>query len=152
MTRALVALAALVLSACAPHVPRITAPASVNAYCPEKQQPLRTAIESIVSTTEDAPDSVPVPSGARLRAELSGSGGAIAHWPAQKLLLPKTAAALGSSDDYVTLRTAAITNELSADGTWRRVYLQLDDRGVDVWRAFRAFDVQNVCVDGQRLS
>jgi hypothetical protein len=153
VSRALVALAlVMAFTACSPQVPRITAPASVDAFCAEQRRPLMTAIESIVSTTQDAPDAGPVPAGAALRAELRGSGGVIAHWPGQRLLLPKTAANLGSTDGYVTLHAAAITNELSPDGSWRRVYLQLDDHGTTVWKPFRAFDVQNVCVDGQRLS
>jgi hypothetical protein len=147
--------ASLLASACAPKklAPLVT-PMRVDAFCGRKE-PRLTALLSIMSTTNDTIVNGDRPTEASVRALVRHSGGVIGYWNDQLLLLPKTARALGESDDYVRVRVAAVA--VPREGvTTRRLYLKVRVRGADGtqgsmrWIGLDAFDVQNPCVEGHR--
>ena len=137
-----------VASGCAPRAPRIELPARVQADC-ESRSVKQTAIGSIVASTDDVIRPGTYPGDAAMLKQIKNGGGAIAYWPAQALRLPQTAKALGVDGDYVTLTKAALTNSVNPAG-WRPVWLTLKTPGGERTVLERAFDVQNVCIEGTR--
>jgi hypothetical protein len=139
VSRSIVTLAPLVglalLSACAPKVPPLHSPASVDAFCGSKEA-RNTGIASVVSSTDD-----------RLLDE-HVTDGVIAHWADQPLAAPRVASALGETDGYVHMQAAAIPPAI--DGAQvRHIYLYVRDHGGERWIVMNAYDVQNVCVEGK---
>jgi hypothetical protein len=110
-----------------------------------------TAIESIVASTSDQPVLAGIPPAASIRKFAGDTGGIIAHWNDQPLLLPHTSKALGLSGEYVTLGDAAIGNGPPA-GDSRRIYLTVKTPTGSRTVALRAFDVQDVCNEGKLKS
>lgn len=140
-------------SACAPKkLAQLDAPVRVDAFCGRKE-PRITALLSIMSATNDT--IVDHPAESSVRALVRRVGGVIGYWNDQLLYLPKTARALGESDDYVRVRVVAVAVSLEGVAT-RRLYLKVRARGADGkewttrWIGLNAFDVQNPCVEGHR--
>jgi hypothetical protein len=152
MPRSLVAapLCAVVLAGCSSSVPRLHQPDSIEAFCGDRVA-IMTAIESIVASTSDQPVETGIPPAAAIRKFAGDTGGIIAHWNDQPLLLPHTAKALGLSGDYVTLGDAAIGNGPPA-GESRRIYLTVKTPAGPRTIALQAFDVQDVCNEGKLKS
>ncbi len=150
MSRSFVTLAPLVglalLSACAPKVPPLHSPASVDAYCGSKEA-RNTGIASVVSSTDDRLLDERVTDDEVRKAVTSGDG-VIAHWADQPLAAPRVASALGETDGYVHMHAAAIPPAI--DGAQvRHIYLYVRDHGSERWIVMNAYDVQNVCVEGK---
>jgi hypothetical protein len=127
-------------------------PNQVDAYCGGGEHYARTtAIQSIVTSTDDRLEDIPVPSAAAIARIVRSQGGVIAHWDAQLLVLPDVARQLGYPGPDVTLGDAAIGNRL-VDANSRRIYLTfiLPDGSRKTY-ALRANDMQNVCSEA-RLS
>jgi hypothetical protein len=151
-------LCALQLAGCSSSVPRLHRPERVDAYCGDRAA-IATAIESIVASTNDAPDGA-VPSGSAILASVKDSGGIVAHWNDQPLYLPKIAKSLGLDGDYVTLGDAAIgngpgdatTRTRSGDTDSRRIYLTLKTKSGPKTLALQAYDIQDVCNEGKLKS
>ena len=148
--RILVISTILALSACATTGPRIRGPQTVDNFCGEKA-PKVTAIESVVSSIADAPATFPVPNAATIRSNTKLSGGVIGHWNDLQLPLPVTAKRYGIADQWVHVRDVAITNR-TAGAESRRVYLTIDTPTGKVTYAAQAYDLQDVCDKGQRVS
>ncbi len=150
MSRSFVTLAPLVglalLSACAPKVPPLHSPTSVDAYCGSKEA-RNTGIASVVSSTDDRLLDERVTDDEVRKAVTSGDG-VIAHWADQPLAAPRVASALGETDGYVHMHAAAIPPAI--DGAQvRHIYLYVRDHGSERWIVMNAYDVQNVCVEGK---
>ena len=116
----------------------------------ESRSVKQTAIDSIVASTDDAIRPGTYPGDAAMLARIRSGGGAIAYWPAQPLRLPQTAKALGVQGDYLTLTRASMTNDVDAAGGWRPVWLTFATPSGERTVLERAFDVQNVCIEGTR--
>jgi hypothetical protein len=145
--RRILPLALLALAACASHVTRLQMPLRVQADC-ENRAVKQTAIESIVASTDDEVRSEPYPGDAALWRVIRAHGGAFAYWPGQQVLLPRTAHALGLDGDYVTMTRVAVTNEVH-DGS-RPIWLTVTTPHGPTIVLERAYDVQNVCIEGAR--
>jgi hypothetical protein len=145
----------IVASACASkHVAPLVSPVRVDAFC-AKKEPRLSALLSVMTSTSDTIVSGDALTDASVRALARRSGGVIGYWNDQLLSLPKTARALGESDDYARVRAAAVL--APPDGvTNRRLYLKVRAREADRsqesarWIILDAFDVQNPCVEGHR--
>lgn len=148
--RLLVSVFLIALTACAQSGPRIRGPRTVDNFCGEKA-PKVTAMESVVSSIADAPATFPVPSAATIRENTKLSGGVIGHWDDLQLPLPQTAKRYGLADQWVHVRDVAITNR-TAGVEGRRVYLTIETPHGPVTFAAQAYDVQDVCDKGQRVS
>jgi hypothetical protein len=152
MPRSFVAasLGALLVAGCSSSVPRLHQPDHIEAFCGDRVAML-TAIESIVASTSDQPSLAGIPAAAAIRKFAGDTGGIIAHWDDQPLLLPHTAQALGIGGDYVTLGDAAIGNGPPA-GDSRRIYLTVKTPAGPRTVALQAYDVQDVCNEGKLKS
>ncbi len=141
---------ALLLAAggCAQAQHPLSAPASVEAFCGQKQVRV-TALLSIMTSTSDRIVAAAHPSEAALRAALMRSGGALARWNDELLLVPQTALALGETDGYARVR-AAVAVDAPEGATTRPLDLLVRDRGLYRWIELTAYDVQSVCVEGRR--
>jgi hypothetical protein len=148
----LLPLAVLALTACTPSsVPRLQLPYRTEANC-ESRSVKQTAIDSIVASVDDTPRPGTYPGDAALRkAVKSGGGGVFAYWRAQPFPAPDTAKALGVSGDLI-LKRAVITNQVqpSPKAPYRAVWLTFATPKGDVVVLERAYDVQNVCIEGRR--
>ena len=142
--------AALVLAACGPRAPQLLPPDRVDSFCSEKE-PRGTAIASILSSVADRPLTNPYPGDAAVRSDVKKYGGVIGHWAAQPLYLPATAAMLGVSGQYVDVTQVAVDNQLE-DADSRIVYVSVAAPRGPTHLVLRAYDVQNVCVEGTRLN
>jgi hypothetical protein len=134
--------------ACVPSGPRITHPVRVDAHCGTKQVRV-TAIESIITSTDDRLATGARPSTENVRGDVSANGGVIAYWNDLLLLLPRTSRALGETDGYARVRAAAISTAPDAV-THRPIALYVRDHGTYRWIPMNAFGLQNVCVEGRR--
>jgi hypothetical protein len=142
-----------VTAACAPNGPRLHLPIRTEANC-ESKSVKQTAIESIVASTDDTVREGRYPGDAPLRKAIEHGGGVFAYWESQPFRAPDTAKALGVSGD-LDLKRAIITNEtLGSDqdrvGPYRLVWLTFGTPKGDVNVLERAYDVQNVCIEGRR--
>jgi hypothetical protein len=142
-------LALLVLSACAPSAPRIHLPSRTDANC-ESRSVKKTAIDSIVASTDDTVREGTYPGDAAMRKIVKRGGGVFAYWRDQPFRAPDTANALGVSGDLMLAR-AVVTNEIRAgEPPYRPVWLTFTTPKGDVTVLERAYDVQNVCIEGRR--
>lgn len=149
----LLPLALLALAACtsAPAAPRLHLPIRTEANC-ESKSVKQTAIESIVASVDDTVREGRYPGDATMRAKIKNGGGVIAYWKAQQLRAPDTAKALGVSGDPDLLR-AVITNDVDRvdpDKPFRPVWLTFATPSGERTVLERAYDVQNVCIEGTR--
>jgi len=140
-------LAVALLAACSPHVPRLQMPLTVHADC-ENRAVKQTAIESIVASTDDRIRNEPYPGDAALDKTIHAVGGGFAYWPSQPLRLPNTARALGLDGDYVTMTRVVVTNQVE-NGS-RPIWLTLETPHGPKVVLERAYDIQNVCIEGAR--
>jgi hypothetical protein len=145
--------ALLLLSACGSNGPRMQLPARTEANC-ESKSVKQTAIESIVASVDDTVRPGVYPGDAKLRTAIKSGGGVFAYWNAQPFRAADTAKALGVSGD-LDLRRAVITNELQGDpkdrlGQYRPVWLTFETPSGEKTVLERAYDTQNVCVEGRR--
>ncbi len=168
------AIVATLLTGCA-REPEIRTPYQddIVSFCTESRQPKSTAVASVLTATEDIPPTIPAESEARITGYVRGTGGVIARFDAQTafkkdahgkrtpytidigpqlLIMPKTAALLGSPDKYVRVYRAAIANKGLVGVDVRRVFLEVAVKGGKQWLPFKAYDLQDVCNEGQRLS
>lgn len=136
-------------SACASHAPRLQIPVKVEADC-ESRAVRQTAIDSIVTSTDDTIRPGVYPGDAAMRKAIRQGGGAIAYWPKQPLRLPRTAKALGVDGDYVDLVRAAMTNAVDPKTNSRQLWLTFKTPSGEKTVLERAYDVQNVCIEGTR--
>ncbi len=141
---------AALLAGCSSSVPRLHRPDRVDAFCGDRVA-IATAIESIVASTSDAPEKIPIPAPGRIRSHVQQSGGVLAHWDNQLLYLPVVAKSIGAPGDYVTLGDAAI-GDGTAGSDSRRIYLTLKTSDGPRTFALQAFDVQDVCNEGKLKS
>ncbi len=148
MTRATLAFVATLFVACAPRVPGIADPTRVDAHCNPREARI-TSLRSVLTSTNDELLAGEHPTFAAVRAETRAGDGAIAYWNDQPLALPKTSVALGETDGFVRVRALAVAPTPS-DVPSRTIYLEVRDRGAYRWIAMRAFDVQDVCVEGHK--
>ena len=147
--RAALTLAAVVaLSGCVSHAPRLQIPDRVHADC-ENRAVKQTAIDSIVASTDDRIRSTPYPGDAALLNRIGKVGGAFAYWKAQPLALPRTAQSLGEKGPYLDLVRAVITTDVDEADHSRPIWLTFHLPGGDRTVLERAYDVQNVCIEGQ---
>jgi hypothetical protein len=143
----LAVLCAAVLPGCVSTEPRMTLPINMEANC-EKRAVKQTAIDSIVASTDDAPQSALYPGDAALRATIAQVGGVFAYWHDQPLKLPHTAASLGVTGDYLQLERAVITNDIHAGS--RPIWLTVKTPHGPQTVLARAYDLQDVCIEGAR--
>jgi hypothetical protein len=141
------------VAACAPPAPRLHLPIRTEANC-ESRSVKQTAIDSIVASVDDTIRPGRYPGDAVLRKAIQHGGGVIAYWEAQPFRAPDTAKALGVAGD-LDLKRAVITNQLEGSaqdrlGQYRPVWLTFATPKGDVTVLERAFDVQNVCIEGRR--
>ena len=136
------------LSACATAAPRLRIPDRTQASC-ESRAVKQTAIESIVASTDDTVRPGTYPGDAALRKTIRTGGGVFAYWNDQPFVSPNTAKTLGVSGDLV-LERAVITNQIDPKSTTRPVWLTFATPKGNVTVLERAYDVQNVCIEGQR--
>lgn len=142
------ALLMAIVSACAPTAPRLRIPDRTDASC-ESRSVKQTAIESIVASTDDTVRGGTYPGDAALRKVIRNSGGVFAYWSDQPFISPNTAKMLGVAGDLI-LQRAVITNQIDPKSTTRPVWLTFATPKGDVTVLERAYDVQNVCIEGQR--
>ncbi len=147
------ALLALALAACAgagTREPRMQIPYRTIADC-ESRSVKQTAIDSIVASTDDTIRAGMYPGDKRMMTIVkSPSGGVFAYWKDQPLNLPETAKALGVKGDYLMLRRAVITNQVNPDDHSRPIWLTFATPHGERTVLERAYDTQNVCIEGQR--
>lgn len=134
---------------CAPHVPGIADPVRVDAHCSPREARI-TGIRSILTSTSDVLDA-DRPTASEVHEAVVSGDGAIAYWNDQPLLLPKTAERLGESDGYVRVRAAAIP-PAPAGAAYRHLYLDVRDHAGHRWITLKAFDVQDICIEGHKQS
>lgn len=145
------AVAALVLAGCSSGPPPLVAPDRVESYCSEKE-PRGTAIASILSSVSDRLEtSVAYPSDLELHTDVKQNTGVVGHWKSQPLFMPATAAALGVSGKYIDVTDVVIDNQLSGNES-RLIYVTVVTPKGPKNIILRAYDTQNVCVEGTRLS
>jgi hypothetical protein len=142
-----------VSAACAPNAPRLHLPIRTEANC-ESKSVKQTAIESIVASTDDTVREGRYPGDAPLRKAIRNGGGVFAYWERQPLRAPDTAKALGVAGD-LDLKRAIITNDVQGSdqdrvGRYRLVWLTFATPKGDVTVLERAYDIQNVCIEGRR--
>ena len=135
------------LGACAPHVPGIADPARIEAHCSPREARI-TGIRSVLSSTSDAV-AADRPALGAIRAAVQSGDGAIAYWNAQLLLKPEAAKQLGETDGYLRVNAIAIPPAPPAAASFP-VYLNVRDHGTYRWIAMRAFDVQDICIEGHK--
>ena len=147
----LLPLALLVLAACARSpAPRLQLPLRVEANC-ESRSVKQTAIDSIVASIDDTVRPGRYPGDAVLRKAIKSGGGVFAYWRDQQFPAPDTAKALGVTGN-LTLKRAVITNRVQPDekAPYRQVWLTFATPKGDAVVLERAYDVQNVCIEGRR--
>ncbi len=105
----------------------------------------------LASATDHIQTGVPYPGDAQLRRSVTQNSGIIAHWNKQLLFMPQTAKALGVDGDYIDVTGIVIDNNLSVNDS-RLIYVTVATPSGVKRLVFRAYDVANVCVEGQRLS
>jgi hypothetical protein len=149
MKRVLV-VAAFLVTGCT-SAPLLQPPDRVESFCSEKE-PRGTAIASILGSVADRIEtSVAYPGDEMLRTDVKQNSGIIGHWKSQPLYMPATAQALGVSGNYIDVTDVVIDNQLSGTES-RLIYLTVTTPQGPKNIVLRAFDTQNVCVEGTRLS
>jgi hypothetical protein len=148
LSLALFSLAALAPASCAPNAPRLQLPIRTEASC-ENRAVKQTAIDAIVASTDDTVRPGTYPGDAPLRKVIKSVGGVFAYWDAQPFPSPDTSKALGVSGD-LTLKRAVITNQIDHATNTRPVWLTFSTPKGDVTVLERAYDVQDVCIEGTR--
>ncbi len=150
LSLAILSLAALALSACGAAGPRLQLPNRTEASC-ENRAVKQTAIDSIVASTDDTIRPGTYPGDNALRKVIKNGGGVFAYWTDQPYTSPNTAQALGVSGD-LTLKRAVITNQFdrATSPATRPVWLTFATPKGDVTVLERAYDVQDVCIEGTR--
>jgi hypothetical protein len=144
------AVAALVLAGCS-SAPLLQPPDRVESFCSEKE-PRGTAIASILGSVSDRIEtSVAYPGDAVLRTDVKQNSGIIGHWKSQPLYMPSTAAAISVSGNYIDVTDVVIDNQLSGAES-RLIYVTVSTPKGPKNLVLRAYDTQNVCVEGTRLS
>ena len=146
----LASLMLMVLVACASGSPRIQLPIRTEANC-ESRSVKQTAINSIVASTDDTIRAGAYPGDVAMRKIVRTRGGVFAYWRDQPFRAPDTAKALGVSGDLL-LKRAVLTNDIdtSTPEHWRLVWLTFATPSGDRTVLERAYDVQNVCIEGRR--
>lgn len=145
----LLALAALLLAGCS-SAPLLQPPDRVESYCSEKE-PRGTAIASVLGSVADRLETGTAwPGNAMLRMDVKQNGGVIGHWKSQPLYMPFVAKTLGVSGDYIDVTDVVIDNQLSGNES-RLIYATVTTPQGPKNIILRAFDTQNVCVEGERL-
>ncbi len=144
------AVAAAALAGCASSAPRLHQPDRIEAFCGDRVA-LITAIESIVTSTDDAPGASAVPPPAAIAKTVKDGGGVIAHWNDQPLYLPAVAKAVDAAGDYVTLGDVAIGPPPDS-GSSRPIYLTVKSKAGPRTFTLQAYDVQDVCNEGKLKS
>ena len=143
----------LAAAACASSAPRLHLPLRTEANC-ESKSVKQTAINSIVASVDDTVREGSYPGDAALRKGIKNGGGVFAYWKDQPFRAPDTAKALGVTGD-LELKRAVITNELAGSdkdrlGRYRLVWFTFATPHGDTHVLERAYDVQNVCIEGRR--
>jgi hypothetical protein len=147
----MLAVVACLVAGCTSNAPPLKPPDRIESFCTEKT-PRGTAIASILSSVSDRiENSVAYPGDAMLRTDVKTNGGIIGHWKSQPLYMPSTAQALGVSGNYIDVKDVVIDNQLSGNES-RLIYLTVDTPKGLKNLVLRAYDTQNVCVEGTRLS
>jgi len=142
---------ALVLAGCSSSVPLLQPPDRVESFCAEKE-PRGTAIASVLgSATDRIETTIAWPGEAMLRTDVKQNSGVIGHWKSQPLYMPGTAAAIGVSGNYIDVTDVVIDNQLSGAES-RLIYVTITTPQGAKNLVLRAYDTQNVCVEGTRLS
>jgi hypothetical protein len=141
------------MCACGQSVPRLHLPIRTEASC-ESRSVKQTAIESIVASVDDTVRQGTYPGDRALRDAIKRGGGVFAYWKDQPFRAPDTAKALGVQGDP-QLERAVITNQVEGSdkdrtGPYRSVWLTFATPKGDVTVLERAYDVQNVCIEGRR--
>jgi hypothetical protein len=147
----LLPLALLVLTACTTtSAPRLQLPLRTEANC-ESRSVKQTAIDSIVASVDDTVRPGRYPGDDMLRKAIKRGGGVFAYWRDQPFPAPDTAKALGVTGDLM-LKRAVITNHVqpSPKAPYRQVWLTFATPHGDAVVLERAYDVQNVCIEGRR--
>ena len=147
----LLPLALLVLTACTTaSAPRLRLPFRTEANC-ESRSVKQTAIDSIVASVDDTVRPGRYPGDDVLRKAVKHGGGVFAFWRDQPFPAPDTAKALGVSGNLM-LKGAVITNQVqpSPKAPYRQVWLTFATPNGDAVVLERAYDVQNVCIEGRR--
>ncbi len=140
--------ALLALTACVSSAPRLQLPIRTQADC-ESRAVKQTAINSIVASTDDTIRDGRYPGDDAMRNVIKTGGGVFAYWRDQRFRAPATAMALGVSGD-LTLERAVVTNDIRKDAHYRPVWLTFATPAGDKTVLERAYDVQNVCIEGAR--
>jgi hypothetical protein len=144
----LLPLVLLGLTACVSSAPRLYIPDRVKANC-ENRAVKQTAIESIIASTDDTLLGRTYPGDKVLQKTIDKVGGAFAYWKSQPLRMPDTAKQLGVNGDYLTLTRAVVTNEIDKANHSRPIWLTFDTPKGSVTVLERAYDIQDVCIEGQ---
>jgi hypothetical protein len=145
------AVAALLLAGCSSSAPLLLPPDRVDSFCSEKE-PRGTAIASILGSVSDRIEtSVPYPGDKILLTDVKQNTGVIGHWKSQPLYMPSTAQVLGVSGNYIDVTDVVIDNQLSGTES-RLIYVTVTTPQGPKKIVLRAYDTQNVCVEGTRLS
>jgi hypothetical protein len=109
----------------------------------------QTAIDAIVASIDDTVRDRRYPGDAVLRKIVKSGGGVFAYWDAQPFHAPDTAKVLGV-DGMLTLKRAVITNQINKEDHHRPVWLTFATPNGDQTVLERAYDIQNVCIEGAR--
>jgi hypothetical protein len=147
----LVPVVLLALVACASSAPRLHLPIRTEANC-ESKSVKQTAIDSIVASVDDTIRGGSYPGDTVLRKSIKKGGGVFAYWKDQPFRAADTAKTLGVSGD-LELKRAVITNDVDRtdpDKPYRPVWLTFATPKGDMTVLERAYDVQNVCIEGRR--
>ena len=145
------AVAACLLAGCASQAPLLQPPDRVESFCSEKE-PRGTAIASVLGSVSDRIEtSVAYPGDTILRTDVKQNSGVIGHWKSQPLYMPATAKVLGVSGNYIDVTGVVIDNQLSGTES-RLIYVTVATPKGPKKLVLRAYDTQNVCVEGTRLS
>lgn len=138
------------LHACTASAPRLQLPFHTDANC-ESRSVKQTAIDSIVASIDDTIRPGRYPGDALMHATVKRGGGVFAYWRDQPFPAADTARALGVSGELF-LKRAVITNHVqpSAKAPYREVWLTFATPNGDAIVLERAYDVQNVCIEGRR--
>jgi hypothetical protein len=147
----LLPVAILALTACnASPAPRLQLPFRTEANC-ESRSVKQTAIDSVVASTDDTIRPGRYPGDAAMRKAVKAGGGVFAYWRDQPFPAPDTAKALGVTGNLM-LKRAVITNQVqpSDKAPYRSVWLTFATSHGDAVVLERAYDVQNVCIEGRR--
>jgi hypothetical protein len=139
------------LVGCGTKAPPLLPPDSVESFCTDKE-PRGTAIASILGSVSDRIEtSVAYPGTATLHTDVKQNSGIIGHWKSQPLYMPATAKAIGVSGNYIDVTDIVIDNQLSGNES-RLIYVTVATPAGPKNLVLRAYDVANVCVEGERLS